>query len=380
MPDHICEVRTRYGNFRDWLSVEVQQSIDKFSYRYFRLVCAEASQIGKLRLMPGLNEGGSSIDYVDIYLDGQPAILQGVIADRQVAFDANRHAVQISGVGKGFLAELSSIDKPGGQYRNYTFEAIAKDVLKPLGLDFKAVGAPDGFDTPFRNVVVHTGETHADLLHRLARQRGVWLTTDEKGNYVAIGDKGGGGGFRYEEGRNILAATCSITLPAAERVVGNAQAQGSDDKFGREAAEIQAKGKVENAVPGTTRKILAEMPLTPKELQMRTDMLTKAISATAVEVGITYVGWLNPAGKLWRLEDKEDVTVKSPRLFPTQDGSQTLKVWGYRYSQNDQTGTTTTIDLVNPTAYGARRADVNASSPFDPGTEQAQPQSYEGGT
>jgi prophage tail gpP-like protein len=375
MPDNICEVRTRYGKFTDWLSVEVQHSLDKFSYRYFRLVCAEASTIGKLRLMPGQNEGGDAVDYIDIYLDGEPVIIDGILWNRQAAYDANRHAVQLMGVGKGFLAEFSSIDKSGGQYNGYTFEAIANDVLKPLGLTFRVVDPPDGFNEPFRNVVVHTGETHADLLNRLARQRAVWLSTDEKGNYIAIGGgKGAAGSLTYEEGRNILAASCSVNIPWAERIVGNAQAKGSDDKFGRDTAEIQAEGKVQNGIPGTVRKILAEMPLTQKELQMRTDMLTMAIEKIAVEVSVTYKGWKNGEGKLWRLEEKPDITVKSPRLFPIKDGKQTLKLWGYRYSQNAETGTTTTLDLVNERAFGNRAPSVTAPDPYSPSAEPAQPQ------
>ncbi|MGU3475635.1 phage baseplate assembly protein [Methylobacterium sp. D48H] len=352
-PDLICEVRTESGTYRDWLTVSVSQSFDAAWQRTFRLTCAEPSRSLVQRLLPGAR--------VDIALAGQVVIQEGYIGHRQAAYDANRHGVQVDGFSKAEITRRASADAGTGQFRGYKVDAIANRLLKPHGLKFRVENGPDGWDTPFPNVIIRHGETPFDAISRLCNQRGLWLRADANGDFVG-GAKQGGATAMFEEGLNILSANCSIAMPSVQDIVARSQQPGSDSLFGRKAAEISAKAQMSDGIPGLSRKVLAEMPLSQKELQLRTNMEAQALEADLLRVTLVYQGWLNPNGELWSLSDF--VTVKSPMLFPTADGLMNLKLWGYTYTQTPEGQTTTAIELVNAKAFQQKNPDGQASDGF----------------
>ena len=365
-PDLICEVRTNGGTYRDWISVAVEQNFMTEGWiRSFRLVCAEPSAVANLRLKPG--------DRVDIALAGQVVIQEGYIRDRQAAYDGNRHAVQVVGYGKAGIITEASINGGTGQYRGYKLDAIANSVLKPYGLSFRVQNGAEGWDAPFPNVMVRYGETPFDLISRLCRQRNLFFYADKAGNVVA-GPKSGGGTVSFVEGQNILSANCQLRHLAVEAMVINSQQAGSDSLFGKKASEIQAKATVSGGTPGATRKVLAEMPLDQKGAQMRTNWEAAALQSMALQLQLTYQGWLKPSvGGLW--DPSDGVTVKSPMLFATESGQEELKVAGYAYTQDPNGGTTTTLDLVNKLAWQQRKGDATKNDGFyDLGNAPAQPE------
>ena len=381
-PDLICEVRTEGGVYQDWLTVQVSQSFDAAWQRTFRLTCAEpedpnsrrqttsgsswgeAAQIAAQRLLPGMR--------VDIALAGEVVIQEGYIGNRQTAFDANRHGVQVTGFSKAELTRKASADGGTGQFRGYKLDAIANRLLKPHGLKFRVEGGPDGWDTPFPNFTIRHGETPFDAISRGCRQRGLWLRADANGDFVA-GARQGGKGAMFEQGVNILSANCSIDMPSVQEIVARSQVAGSDSLFGRQAAEISAKAQMSNGVPGLARKVLAEMPLGQKELQLRTNMEAQAIEADLLRVTLAYQGWLNPNGELWALSDF--VSVRSGMLFPLADPQMDLKLWAYTHGQTPEGQTTTAIELVNAKAFQQKNPDGQASDGFyNQPVTQAQPE------
>jgi prophage tail gpP-like protein len=348
-PALICEVRTDGGVFRDWLSVTVAQSFDATWQRNFRLICAEPNRGLMQRLVPGAR--------VDIALAEEVVIKEGYIVNRQAAYDANRHAVVVEGYSKAGLATEGSVDSGTGQYRGYTLDAIANSVLKTHGLKFRIDNAPDSARIPFPNVMVRCGESPFEMIARLCNQRGLWLDADADGTLVANW-KDDGSTATFVEGQNILSAECSIQMPAVYKVIADSQTPGSDSLFGKRAAEIQATSNLSAGIPGLKRKILAEMPLDQQGAIARTNMEAQAIEASRLRVNLTYQGWRKPGtGKLWNLRD--NVSIKSPMLFPTESGRMELKLWGYVYSQDAQGGTTTSIECVNRNAFAVRSPDGN---------------------
>ncbi|GEP09804.1 phage baseplate assembly protein [Methylobacterium gnaphalii] len=365
--DLICEVRTEGGTYSDWLTVEVSQSWDAEWMRNFRLTCAEPSDKLLQRLLPGSR--------VDIAMAGQVVIQEGYIKTRQAAFDSNRHAVQIVGYSKAGRTVYGSAEAGTGQFRGYKIDAIANRLLKQHGLNFRVENGPSGWDTPFPNVVIRYGETPFDAISRLCRQRGLWLRADKAGNYVA-GVSDGGDGAMFQEGVNILSANCSIEDPSVDNVIMNAQQSGSDSLFGRKASEISAKSQLSGGSGlGLSRKVLAEMPLGQKELQLRTNMESAALEADRVRVTLSYQGWLKPSGSLWDLGDW--ATVRSPMLFPLANPQMRLKLWGYTYAQSPEGQTTTAIELVNAGAFQLKNPDGQQSDGFlNPSASDAQPEAY----
>lgn len=366
-PNLVCEVRTDGGTFTNWLSVAVSQSFAEPSWnRHFRLTCAEPNENLMQRLVPGSR--------VDIALAGKVVVEQGYIKTRQAAYDANRHQVQVDGYSKAGPIANVSVSTPGGtgQFRGYTLEQIANGVLRPHGLRFRLDQPPKGADQPFPNVIVRYGETPFDLISRLCMQRGVWLHAEADGTVVGSGG-GTPTGITFEEGRNILAATCKIEMPEVDRIIANSQMTGSDSLFGQKASEIAAGAKTSGGIPGMERRILAEMPLDQKGAQLRANMEVQAIERSLLNVNLTYQGWLHPGGDLWGM--REFVTVRSPMLFPVQGGQLELRLWGYTYMQTPEGQTTTSIDLVSRAAFAQQFPNAKETDQFfNRQTEQAQPE------
>lgn len=354
--DELCEVSASSGIYRDWTSVSVRCAY-RDPDRHFQLQVVEVGTLGKgfdyLRLKPG--------DPVQVSLAGEE-VIGGFVLQRQVAYDARRHAVQVDGKSRGHDITVSSVDtEKTGQFQNYTFSAIAKKVLAPHGVTYREGKLPEG-DRPFENVAVHYGETVWQFLERIGRMRRISLTADADGNLVG-GDPGSGGSATLEEGRNILRARCVIndlTAPHTVRVVG--QGKGSDQRWGKTVSQVSAEAKV----PGSTRpariwKILAEEPGMQQDMKTRGEHEVDKQGKDRVEVEIVVRGWLRPSGGLWNPGDA--VSVKSPMLFPSTSGTMALKLVAVTFSQ-DAAGTYSTLELCDPIYFGQRFSGENTPALF----------------
>ena len=309
------------------------------------------------RLKPG--------DRVDVALAGQLIIEGGMVKVRQTAYDANRHAVQVTAVAHSNSVREVSVDiSDGGQYRGYTFEAIANKVLAQVGVSLQLVNPSPAASIPFRNVIVQTGEAIGELLERLARQRGLWMWTDVDGTILAGNPAAASsGGATLVEGVNIVAANSYIEYPGADDFVMYSQTSGSDDLWGRRAAEIGAKATILGGDPNKTIIGLAEYPCTLQELQTRTDHEVHSIAADTHRDVITHKGWFRPGTtSLWKEGDW--ATVKSPLLYPFDNGQQTMRVWAVTCSQNNESGTTTQVELVNQATFEQTNPDASAPNPY----------------
>lgn len=357
-----CEVKHQSGIYRDWIGVLVRWGIEEQVVASFSLQCTEPDPKA-LKLAPG--------DRVDIILGGKEVIKDGYIKARQASYDANRHAIRIDGLARaGPMLEVS-VDRKDVQFQDYTFEAIANRLLKPVGVKFKFAKKPKGADEKFPNVIIHQGERIYEALERLARQRAIWLSTDGDGTVIGGNAEGGGGGVQLEEGVNILSASSYIEFPGVEKYITSGQGKGSDELFGRRAAAVSAVSTIENGDKGKTIVEPIELPTTQKEAQSRADMGAMALNSHTLRVAVTHQGWFKPGTQdLWKLRDP--VSIKSPMLFPSGKEQMSLFVWSVTWRQ-DAGGTLTTVELVNPAALGgALRSDEPLFSGAK--TEESKPE------
>lgn len=353
-PDLICEVRSTDGGvYRDWLGVAVEYTYaDTNPLRHFTLTCAEPSSVGKLRLKPG--------DRVNVTLAGRKVIDNGYVKNRQVGFDPNRHAVQITGISAAGQIQQASVNL--GQYRGYSLSQIGGAVAKQFGVGFRMENPPAGADKTFPNVIPHYGETGWAFLRRLARARGVMLRTDPNGDIVA-GVPAGGSGATLEEGVNIISLNCYLEFPWAEQIVGSSQTPGTDQKFGSAAAHIQSTATIPSGAKGMIVRIAADRPLDAQENQTAVDAYAQQILLATVQVTVTHRGWFKPGTTdLWELGDK--VTVKSPMAFANDSGKMDLRVFTVTCTQSEA-GTTTTVVLVSEAVFQRRFPDGNAGDPYN---------------
>ena len=367
--EEYCEVRAGGRVYRDWTAVSVVDQFDAWA-RSFALELVEVGDFGKGPAAVKLKTG----DPCDITLAGKSVIEGGYIEVRQVSYDARRHGIAVQGRSKAGDMVDSSVDVPGGQFRDYTLEAIANRVLKPFGATFTLKNAPEGAKKPIKDVSVQHGETVHEFLERISRKLGVLITGDEKGNLIG-GHPDAKVTADLQEGVNILSAQGATTdLYATHKIKVHGQNKGSDEEYGEAASQIAAEATNPGIRKQRTTILLSEEPGTQKELQQRADMETRKQASTMLNVSIVVAGWTKPNGELWK--SGEFLTVKSPMLFPNESGLMRLAVQQVTFTQDSESGTTSTLNLVLPqflTKGMEQESDTGSGTLYNPASTEAVP-------
>ncbi len=340
--------------FGDWESVWVQQRWAD-SFTYFRFTAAERDPIftkqgsfplwQKLQFKPG--------DTCTVLLAGQLAVT-GFIETRQVAYDANQHGVMLIGKSWTAPAARSSVNTKTGNFDKKNIVQVAQEVLADYPVGLKVIGSPDM--TPFDKLQNEKGELIWDFLERIARPRGVVMGSDEAGNFLLIGTHSNPIVGQLIEGVNIKSCQCTVTIEHTyEEYRVDAQHAASDDNSGTAASELTA------TVGGVNP--LKSLLLTPAEQPVKTQAEVQARASnesiwhdyTQMQATIVTQGWLKDGVNLWHAGD--DVFVKSPMAMLNN----TMKIQNCTFTQDSNTGTLTTLDVVMP---GLLRDTQN----FNPGS------------
>ncbi|UPK03097.1 phage baseplate assembly protein [Bradyrhizobium sp. 170] len=353
-PQEVAVLDVNGLQFEDWESVWVQQRWAD-SFTYFRFTAAERDPIinkqggpfpliAKLQFKPG--------DKCTITLAGQLAVT-GYIETRQVAYDASAHGVMLIGKSATAWAARSSVDTKTGNFDKKNIVQVAQEVIAPYGVGLQVIGSPDM--TPFDKLQNEKGELVWDFLERIARPRGVVMGSDSKGNFLLIGEHSYPVVAQLVEGQNIKSCQCIITEEhtyTEYRVDG--QAPASDSNAGTAASELT--GKVGGTSPVISKLITAaEQPVrTQAEIQARAKNESVWHEGTKIQATIVVQGWLRDGSSLWQAGD--DVAVYSPMAMLNN----TLKIQNCTFTQDNHSGTLTTLDLVSPNLLRDR-------ANFDPG-------------
>jgi prophage tail gpP-like protein len=341
-PQEIAILDVNGVRFQDWETVWVQQRwADAFTY--FRFTAAERDPVflgnefplwEKLQFRPG--------DWCNIMLAGQLAVT-GWIETRQVAYDANQHGVML--IGKSATAKVakSSVFTETGEFDGKSFQQIAQEVIGKYPVGIKIVGTLD--PTPFDKMQAQKGELIWDFLERLARVRGIVMGSDQYGNFLLIGDHQAPITGQLIEGRNIKSCQCTITqeqIYAEYRV--DAQKPASDADAGSAASEMtNTAGTIIPRIPQSLLITPAEQPVkTLAELAKRARTEADWHDYTEISATVIVQGWLSDGVNLWNAGD--DVFIRSPMALLNN----TMKIQNCTFSQDSNTGTITTLDLVMP--------------------------------
>jgi prophage tail gpP-like protein len=339
-PQEVAVLEVNGSTFQDWETVWVQQRWAD-SFTYFRFTAAERDPIftkqgfplwQKLQFKPG--------DQCSITLAGQLAVT-GFIETRQVAYDANQHGVMLIGKSATANAAKSSVDTKTGNFDNKNIVQCANEVCAPYGVGVKVIGSPDL--TPFPKLQNEKGELVWDFLERIARPRGVVMGSDSFGNFLLIGQHSFPAVTELIEGVNIKSCQCIITIEHIyEAYEVGAQHPASDDNSGTAASEL--KGVAPGIGLGGSKLITpAEQPVkTDGEVQARANYERLWHDGTLVQCTIVAQGWLRDSENLWRAGD--EVHVYSPMAMLDHQ----LKIQNATFTQDDKSGTQTTLDLVSP--------------------------------
>ncbi|MEZ8102155.1 phage baseplate assembly protein [Vibrio bivalvicida] len=189
------------GNaYGGWTKVNVTRSIEAMSGSFdLELTWKwKGSDSQYQAFMQPIKEGAACV--IEI---GGERVITGYVDDWVPSYDANQVIISVSGRDKTSDLVDCSIDYSSGQFNNQTLTQIANVVCKPFGI--KVLVQTDVGEA-FPRVQIEQGETPHELLARLARQRGVLLTSDTFGNLVITRRSANKAGVSLILGENIKAA------------------------------------------------------------------------------------------------------------------------------------------------------------------------------
>lgn len=363
--------------YEDWETVWIQWSwAEPFSV--FRFTCAEREafpiQSTVLQFAPGT--------MVEVYLGGIQ-VVNGVIITRQVAYDATNHVVQLQGVSASWFANRSSIEHKDSDFDGKSFTQIASEILAPTGVGFKTIGTID--EKPFKaGASPSPGETIGQFLERLARDRKIIVSNLPGGQFLFIGEHTQPTLGELVEGVNIKKMQCVISDESARsEFIVRAQKKASDQSYGRDASEQEARIKGVLS-PYSILLTSIEHPVwTTDEVAKRatTEKMWNE-DITRIDATVTVYGWFRPlptsvaswarqqlgpttGHTLWQAGD--EVVVHSPMamLF-----NQSLKIRTVTWMQDSTNGTQTVLNLTTPQGLNGmpivQQAKANGDAPVTP--------------
>jgi prophage tail gpP-like protein len=355
--------------FQNWETVWIQERWTD-STCHFRFTCSEFSPLPTLwtglKFLPG--------DIVQITLGGVVELKRGLISDRQVAYDANSHAVELTGVALSWQAATSSVDMPGQSFDGMSFEMIARTVLAKYGQPVKVI-ADNGLNPrPFVYAQPQKGETVWDFLESLARPRGIILGSDNEGNFLLISDHFDTPVADLVEGVNILKCQCVISIQNTYPfIAAENQTQGDNDVNMADASEQRAPITAGVGVLGINLPYRNLVTVPPHPTRGMDELFEVAkneatwANGTIIKATITTQGWMRPGSNppaLWHAG--ETVRVWSPMAVLDMP----LAIETATFSQDRNSGTLTTLELVVPWLLKKKTPGVIIGMPTAPGPAQ----------
>jgi prophage tail gpP-like protein len=359
-PNEVATLIVEGRRFDNWETVFVQHRWTE-SHPLFRFTTADIVEMPpdwtQLQFKPR--------DFCRVYL-GPWLAINGVITVRQTGYGPEQKGVQFDGVGLTWAATRASVVHKTGNFDGKTFEQVAREVMAPTKVPVKVIGTLDA--TPYARLQAEKGETIWNFLERIARPRGIILGSDKDGNLLLIDNHVGEVTSSLIEGWNILRCSAIIAVKDVySEYIVSAQTPADSQQNGTAASEQEA------AVGGSLG--LYSPLLTPAEqpvwsiAEVAKRAANEAIwhEADIVKAQIVVQGWMRPGtGLLWTCGD--DVIVHSPLAMLNM----VMKIEQATFTQDNETGTLTTLDLVAPWLLkDQNEANVNTpGAPQPPGNAQ----------
>lgn len=252
---------------------------------------------------------------------GPDLVLTGYVDDFTPSYDAKEVEWVVSGRSKtSDLVDCSAIYK-AGSWTSVNLDKVARDISAPFGIE---VVVECDLGDVFAKVTIEQGETCFELLDRLAKQRAVLLTTNERGQLVLTQASELAMGASLILGGNILAARGNFSMRdrASEWIVkGSSYAGGATwDNLAPATIGGQKAVITDQAVPRyRPRIIIAEDVTTVAGASKRGQWQKQRSIGEGTQTEITVAGWRTQGmegdqGPLWRIN----------RMCPIKDEIQGL--------------------------------------------------------
>ena len=317
-----------------WESVTVTAGAEQAA-RAFAIVTAEPDQAfgDDWVFKPGTA--------VEIYA-GSDLLLKGYVDEYDPQFSDTQHTATITGRSKSKDAIDSSAVHPTGELRDKTLKDIAADLDK-FGIGFAA-------NVDLKSIPVHRivpGATMFEELEVLARAQGLLLVGEADGSVMITraGESGRHAGGLIE-GVNIKEASASLSeRNKHSKVTARGQKSSGTGKGALRLEHEAEDGSVERYRPLI---VPVEGDTDQGRVQQRADWHVARSAGLSTRASILTSGWRDRDGALW--DPKKLVYVESRKLKIAQD----MAISSVTFEQQNQMGTTSRLQLVDPRALGGK--------------------------
>ncbi|WP_346666324.1 phage baseplate assembly protein [uncultured Mailhella sp.] len=349
-----------------WESIQASRSVDAMAGA-FSLGLADRVQYGGavLPLSPGME---------CVLSCGSDTLVTGFIDSVSQSLDSGRHGITVSGRDKSAdLVDASAVHTPGS-WKGASLMDICTALCAPFGV---AVTLEGNQGQPFTAFQIQPGESVAEAMQRLLKQRELVAMPDGKGGIRLARLAQETLSAVLQEGVNVLSA--SVTYDASERYseyLVTCQKKGTDKDFGK-ACSVKAKATDEQMQRYRPLVIRASQQGDVAYMRQRAqwEMTTRRADGTSVQV--TVQGWRDSTGRLWA------PGVLVPVHLPTLGISQNLLIGEVTWTR-DRGGTTTQLTLKDPAAWQPepekpkKSTDSGSSTDWDLYVKQAEKAKAEG--
>jgi len=347
------------SQYYEWESVSVRAALMEIP-RTFRFTASEKEippSRSAMRIKPGQK--------CSVYLDGYPVIENGDVVTRQVFYSSNQHVVEIQGQGKAGKMIGSSVVSQTGEFNNIGL----KELVQTLGARFNVgVEGTAGSFMKFPRVSAAPGSSPWEVIEPHARASQTVMSESAQGNIkfgVAMGGASVIEGWNILEGREVIHSLVATGSGAAPGGVAPGAGEGSDyltigqrpgtdDSHGPDANQVNSEKPAITTDLNTSdmpKTSLSEVPAWMKQMADNRSMF-EAMTSDSLQywVNIVLLTWQRsgkapPSGGLW--EPGDMVVVNSPMLILN---GQALRLKAVTWSQDNESGTRSHIELVNEKA------------------------------
>jgi prophage tail gpP-like protein len=335
--DEVAVIVANGQEFRDWESVRVEVPFSREAFAHFIFTAAEREQLPltdwqKLQLKPD--------DDVTITLAGNQ-VIRGYIETRQVAYNAVAHQIELIGKSDTAWGAKSSVKTKDGKFDKMGIIQVAQKVFGEYEIGVRTKGQVN--NSPFDPALQVTPGTPAwDFIENAAREKATLLGVDAFGNVLLIGEWDGSPGPQLIEGINIKQCNCIITVQDRfKEVVATGQRKANDQINMQQASEIRK----EVTTPERHASMIEtpmEHPASEADVQARANFERRMREGSMINATIVVQGWLYNNETIWQPGDL--VYINSPMALLND----VLAIQRAIYTQDNQSGTQTTLELVLP--------------------------------
>lgn len=278
---------------------------------------------------------------------GDDRVLTGYVDDWMPSYDDKSVSINVGGRDRTADLVDCSVVHSSGQFVGLKLDAIARIVCQPFSIEVVVECSVGG---AFGRVAIEQGESGFELLDRLAKQRGVLLTSNALGQLVITQASEQKLDVVLELGKNILAARGRFSWrDRASEYIVKGSGYGGGETWDYVAPAAIGGLKVVIKDPEITRYrpkiILSEDVMTAEGASLRGQWQRQRSLGQSNMTEITVAGWriYGTTGPLWTTNKRV------PVRDPIQGLDETWLINTVMFAEGDS-GRVTVIGLVPPEA------------------------------